>query len=168
YVDGPAAVDGFPGLGDPDLRGGPAPAANLPAPTVQVLADTTAGGLRTLRLRLLPQRTVRLATLHVDATTAEVTRAEVAGREVPVERQPSVEEAKADRWGFGIVFHAPPADGVEITLTVVPRAGQVAVRAMDASDGLAGLPGFRERPAGVGVVGSHTSEMLAVARTYPF
>ncbi|WP_420116416.1 M28 family peptidase [Micromonospora sp.] len=167
YVDGPAAVDGFPGLGDPDLRGGPAPAANLTAPTVQVLADTTAGGLRTLRLRLLPQRTVRLATLHVDATTAEVTRAEVAGREVPVGRQPGAEEAKADRWGFGIVFHAPPADGVEITLTVVPRAGQVAVRAMDASDGLAGLPGFRQRPAGVGVVGSHTSEMLAVARTYP-
>ncbi|MEU1754784.1 M28 family peptidase [Micromonospora matsumotoense] len=168
YVDGPAKVDGFPGLGDPDLRGGPAPAATLPAPTVQVLADTSAGGLRTLRLRLLPQRTVRLATLHVDATTAEVTRAEVAGREVPVGRQPGVEEAKADRWGFGIVFHAPPAEGVEVTLTVRPRAGQVALRAMDASDGLEGLPGFRERPAGVGVVGSHTSEMLAVARTYPF
>ncbi|MEV4828300.1 M28 family peptidase [Micromonospora sp. NPDC049257] len=168
YVDGPAAVDGFPGLGDPDLRGGPAPAANLPAPTVQVLADTTAGGLRTLRLRLLPQRTVRLATLHVDATTAEVTRAEVAGREVPVERQSGVEEASLDRWGFGIVFHAPPAEGVEITLTVRPRAAKVALRAMDASDGLEGLPGFRKRPAGVGVVGSHTSEMLAVARTYPF
>ncbi|WP_422754483.1 M28 family peptidase [Micromonospora sp. WMMD708] len=168
YVDGPATVDGFPGLGDPDLRGGPAPAASLPAPTVQVLADTTAGGPRTLRLRLLPQRTVRLATLHVDTTTAEVTRAEVAGREVPVERQPGGEETSADRWGFGIVFHAPPAEGVEITLTVVSRAGQVAVRAMDASDGLEGLPGFRERPAAVGVVGSHTSEMLAVARTYPF
>ncbi|WKU02582.1 M28 family peptidase [Micromonospora sp. HUAS LYJ1] len=167
YVDGPAAVDGFPGLGDPDLRGGPAPAANLPAPTVQVLADTTAGGLRTLRLRLLPQRTVRLATLHVDATTAEVTRAEVAGREVPVGRQLTVEEASLG-WGFGIVFHAPPPEGIEITLTVRPRAGQVALRAMDASDGLAELPGFRKRPAGVGVVGSHTSEMLAVARTYPF
>ncbi|MEU7616348.1 M28 family peptidase [Micromonospora rifamycinica] len=168
YVDGPAALDSFPGLGDPDLRGGPAPAANLPAPTVQVLADTTAGGLRTLRLRLLPQRTVRLATLHVDATTAEVTRAEVAGREVPVGRQPSVEEASSDRWGFGIVFHAPPSEGVEITLTVRPRAEQVALRAMDASDGLEALPGFRKRPVGVGVVGSHTSERLAVARTYPF
>ncbi|WP_328342670.1 M28 family peptidase [Micromonospora sp. NBC_00421] len=168
YVDGPAGVDGFPGLGDADLRGGPAPAADLPAPTVQVLADTNAGGLRTLRLRLLPQRTVRLATLHVDATTAEVTRAEVAGREVPVGRQPTVEEASSDRWGFGIVFHAPPSEGVEITLTVRPRAGQVALRAMDASDGLEALPGFRKRPAAVGVVGSHTSEMLAVARTYPF
>ncbi|WFE62475.1 M28 family peptidase [Micromonospora sp. WMMD714] len=168
YVDGPARLDGFPGLGDPDLRGGPAPAANLPAPTVQVLADTTAGGLRTLRLRLLPQRTVRLATLHVDATTAEVARAEVAGREVPVGRQPGVGEAEADRWGFGIVVHAPPAQGVEVTLTVRPRAAKVALRAMDASDGLEELPGFRKRPAGVGVVGSHTSEMLAVARTYPF
>ncbi|WP_432900813.1 M28 family peptidase [Micromonospora matsumotoense] len=168
YVDGPAALAGFPGLGGTDLRTGPAPAANLPAPTVQVLADTTAGGLRTLRLRLLPQRTVRLTTLHVDATTAEVTRAEVAGREVPVGRQPTVEEASLDRWGFGIVFHAPPAEGVEITLTMRPRAGQVSLRAMDASDGLDALPGFRPRPAGVGVVGSHTSEMLAVARTYPF
>ena len=135
---------------------------------MQVLADSTAGGLRTLRLRLLPQRTVRLATLHVDATTAEVTRAEVAGREVPLGRQLTVEEASLDRWGFGIVFHAPPPEGVEITLTVRPRAAKVALRAMDASDGLTALPGFRPRPAGVGVVGSHTSEMLAVARTYPF
>ncbi|SCG78354.1 M28 family peptidase [Micromonospora rifamycinica] len=157
----------FPGLGRESVFTGVAPAANLPAPTVQVLADTTAGGLRTLRLRLLPQRTVRLATLHVDANTAEVTRAEVAGREVPVGRQLTVEEASLDRWGFGIVFHAPPTEGVEITLTVRPRAGQVALRAMDASDGLEALPGFRKRPAGVGVVGSHTSEMLAVARTYP-
>ncbi|MEU1887800.1 M28 family peptidase [Micromonospora rifamycinica] len=157
----------FPGLGRESVFTGVAPAANLPAPTVQVLADTTAGGLRTLRLRLLPQRTVRLATLHVDANTAEVTRAEVSGREVPVGRQLTVEEASLDRWGFGIVFHAPPAEGVEITLTVRPRAGQVALRAMDASDGLEALPGFRKRPAGVGVVGSHTSEMLAVARTYP-
>ena len=38
---------------------------------------------------------------------------------------------------------------------------------MDASDGLDGLPGFRPRPPDVGIVGSHTSEMLAVARTYP-
>ncbi|MEE3918662.1 hypothetical protein V2I01_09665 [Micromonospora sp. BRA006-A] len=54
-----------------------------------------------------------------------------------------------------------------MTLTLVPRGGAVSVRAMDASDGLSGVPGFRERPAGVGVVGSHSSEMLAVARTYP-
>ncbi|MFJ6195842.1 M28 family peptidase [Micromonospora sp. NPDC092111] len=157
----------FPGLGEESVRTGVAPAANLPAPTVQVLSDSTAGGERTLRLRLLPQRPVRLATLHVDATTAEVRRAEVAGRTVPVGRQPTAEEATFDRWGLGIVFHAPPPEGVEITLTVLPRAGKVNLRAMDASDGLDALPGFRPRPAGVGVVGSHSSELLAVARTYP-
>lgn len=65
-----------------------------------------------------------------------------------------------------MVFHAPPTEGFEVVLTVVPSAAQVALRATDVSDGLDALPGFRPRPAGVGVVGSHSSEMLAVARTY--
>ncbi|MEU4381070.1 M28 family peptidase [Micromonospora echinofusca] len=160
YVDGVTEVADFPGLGDAELRAGPAQAANLPAPKLEVLADTTAGAERTLRLRLVPQRQVRLTALHVDAATATVLRAEVAGRAVPV-------EAREGRWGFGLVFHAPPPEGIEVTLTVTPKAGQVALRAMDASDGLDALPGFRPRPPDVGIVGSHSSEMLAVARTYP-
>ncbi|WUJ26761.1 M28 family peptidase [Micromonospora sp. NBC_00389] len=161
YVDGVTDVgDEFPGLGDGELRAGPAQAASLPAPKLEVLADSVAGGERTLRLRLTPQRVARLATLHVDTSTATVLRAEVAGRSVPV-------EPRAGRWGFGLVFHAPPAEGIEVTLTLRPIAGQVALRAMDASDGLDALPGFRPRPPAVGVVGSHSSEMLAVARTYP-
>ncbi|MFG1916249.1 M28 family peptidase [Micromonospora sp. NPDC048898] len=162
YVDGKADVgDDFPGLGDGELRAGPAQPANLPAPKLDVVADTTSGGERTLRLRLTPQRAPRIATLHVDTSTATVLRAEVAGRPVPV-------EPRAGRWGFGLVFHAPPTEGIEVTLTLRPIAGQVSLRAMDASDGLDALPGFRPRPPGVGVVGSHSSEMLAVARTYPF
>ncbi|WP_225852481.1 M28 family peptidase [Micromonospora sp. AMSO12t] len=160
YVDGVTEVADFPGLGDTELRAGPAQPANLSAPKLEVLADTTAGTERTLRLRLVPQRQVRLTTLHVDAATATVLRAEVAGRAVPV-------EAREGRWGFGLVFHAPPPEGIEVTLTVTPKAGQVALRAMDASDGLDALPGFRPRPPDVGIVGSHSSEMLAVARTYP-
>ncbi|MER7459511.1 M28 family peptidase [Micromonospora sp. NPDC126480] len=162
YVTGDRVTvgDEFPLFGDEELLTGPAQAADLPAPKVDVLADTTAGTERTLRLRLTPQRPVRLAALHVDTGTATVLRAEVAGRSVPV-------EPREGRWGFGVVFHAPPAEGIEVTLTVTPRAGQVALRAMDASDGLDALPGFRPRPPDVGVVGSHSSEMLAVARTYP-
>ncbi|RLP82499.1 M28 family peptidase [Micromonospora sp. BL4] len=165
YVDGVTDVrDDFPGLGDGELRTGPAQAANLPAPKLDVLADSGSGSgsgaERTLRLRLTPQRAVRLATLHVDTSTATVLRAEVAGRSVPV-------EPREGKWGFGLVFHAPPTEGIEVTLTVRPIAGQVALRAMDASDGLDALPGFRARPPAVGVVGSHSSEMLAVARTYP-
>ncbi|MEU7803367.1 M28 family peptidase [Micromonospora arborensis] len=161
YVDGVTDVsDDFPGLGDGELRAGPAQPANLPAPKLEVLADTSSGGERTLRLRLTPQRAARLATLHVDTSTATVLRAEVAGRSVPV-------EPRAGKWGFGLVFHAPPTEGIEIALTLRPTGGQVALRAMDASDGLDALPGFRPRPPAVGVVGSHSSEMLAVARTYP-
>ncbi|PZF83391.1 M28 family peptidase, partial [Micromonospora deserti] len=147
YVDGVGEVEDFPGLGDTELRAGPAPAANLPAPELEVLADTTAGAERTLRLRLTPQRPVRLASLHVDTATAAVLHAEVAGRSVPV-------EAREGRWGFGVVFHAPPAEGIELTLTVTPTAGQVALRAMDASDGLDALPGFRPRPPDVGIAGA--------------
>ncbi|WP_435870847.1 M28 family peptidase [Micromonospora globbae] len=160
YVRDRTATDDFPALGDGTFLGGPAQAANLPAPKLDVLADSTAGGERTLRLRLTPQRPVRLASLHVDTTTATVLRAEVAGRSVPV-------EAHDGKWGFGVVYHAPPAEGIEVTLTVTPKADRVGLRAMDASDGLDGLPGFQPRPADVGVVGSHSSEMLAVARTYP-
>ncbi|SBT64165.1 Peptidase family M28 [Micromonospora sediminicola] len=162
YVDRSVSVaDDFPGLGDGELRAGPAQAASLPAPKLETLADTRAGDQRTLRVRVTPQRPVRLLTLHVDTTTATVRAASVAGREVPV-------KAREGRWGFGIVFHAPPPEGVEVTLTLATTGdGPVNLRAMDASDGLSALPGFRARPADVGVVGSHSSEMLAVARTYP-
>jgi hypothetical protein len=50
----------------------------------------------------------------------------------------------------------------------VQGTGPVKLRAMDGSDGLSGLPDFRPRPTDVGVAGSHTSEMVAVARTYTF
>ncbi|MFJ6152122.1 M28 family peptidase [Micromonospora profundi] len=161
YVGGFTSVeDDFPGLGKAKLRTGPAPVTNLPAPKVDVLADSTSGTERTLRLRLTPQRPARLATLHVDTSTATVLRAEVAGRPVPM-------EPRKGKWGFGLVFHALPPEGFEVTLTVSPKGGPVVVRAMDASDGLDALPGFRPRPPDVGIVGSHRSDMLAVARTYP-
>lgn len=160
HVDGSAwPQDRFPGLGGLTLQGGPAQAADLPAPKLTTLADTTAGDVRTLRVRLEPQRTVRLTTLHVSTGNAAVLRATVAGRPVEGTTEP------VEGWGFGVVFHAPPAEGVEIEL-VLRADGPVTLRAMDASDGLTGLPGFQPRPAGVGVVGSHSSEMVAVARTY--
>ena len=160
HVDGSAwPQDRFPGLGGLTLQGGPAQAADLPAPKLTTLADTTVGDVRTLRLRLEPQRTVRLTTLHVSTGNAAVLRATVAGRPVEGTTEP------VEGWGFGVVFHAPPAEGVEIEL-VLRADGPVTLRAMDASDGLTGLPGFQPRPAGVGVVGSHSSEMVAVARTY--
>jgi hypothetical protein len=142
-----------------ELRTGPAQPARLAAPTVTTTADTTAGPLRTVTLQLTPQRPVRLIALHVNAE-AKVTAATIAGRKVPPDQPAN------GPWGFGFVFHAPAPGGVEVTLTV-PAGTPLRLRAMDASDGLTAVPGFSARPADVGVLGSHSSEMLAVARTYP-
>ncbi|WP_433344809.1 M28 family peptidase [Micromonospora sp. CA-111912] len=165
YVDAVAEVGDFPGLGDAELRGGPAQAASVPAPKLEILADTGTGAgssdRRTVRVRLTPQRPVRLATLHVDGATV-VESATVNGRRIDGGRP-----ADGADWGFGIVFHAPPPEGIEITLELAPGPRPTTLRAMDASDGLDAVPNFRPRPPGVGVVGSHSSEMLAVARTYP-
>jgi Peptidase family M28 len=162
YVSGAArAVTAtLPAFGSEKLLSGPAPAAALPAPVVTVLEDTRSGDSRRLRVRVLPQRPVRLLTLHVGADT-RVTAATVGGRDVPVG------QLTGGGWGFGFVFHAPPAAGLDVTLTV-RAAGPVRLRAMDGSDGLSALPGFKPRPANVGVAASHVSEMCAVAQTYTF
>jgi len=165
YVD-EAAGDvraGFPLLPD-GLLAGPAQAAALPAPEVTVLADTAAGDLRTLRLRIRPQRAARLAGVYVDAASAGVDRATVGGRTVPVER------SEDGRWSFSLVYHAPGTDGFELSLELRPPStggnrGQVRLRVMDGSDGLTALPGFQPRPPDVGIAGSHTSELTLVART---
>jgi hypothetical protein len=153
-------TDTLPAFGDEKLLSGPALPAPLAAPQVTVVSDTRSGGVRNLRLRLAPQREVRLVTLHV-SVEAGLTAAAVAGRPVPADT------VAGGPWGFGFIFHAPPAGGIEIILTV--RAdGPVLVRAMDGSDGLANLPGFQARPAGVGIRGDHTSELVAVAKSYTF
>lgn len=152
----------FPALTDAVVRSGPAQAARLPAPALDVLADTRTGGQRTLRLLLKPQRPgVRLVSLHLDGTTATVDRATVADRDVP-----TTSTGNGRPWTFGVIFQAPPAEGIEVDLVLTMKADKVGLRAMDASDGLTAVPGFHARPAGVGIAGTHTSELLAVARTY--
>lgn len=161
YVSGdPKPVaESLPAFGDAALRIGPAQAATLPAPTVTKESETTAAnGDRVLTLLLKPQRTVRFTTLHV-AASAQVTALTVAGKQIPADK------SAGGGWGAGFIFHAPPAEGVQVVITV-HGTGPVKVRAMDASDNLTEMPGFHARPSGVGVLGSHSSEMVAVAKTY--
>jgi hypothetical protein len=152
-------VDTLPAFGREELLTGPATAAGLLPPRLTVVGETPArGGGRTLRLRLTPQRQVRLITMHV-AADAGATAAVVGGARVPVDT------VAGGPWGFGFVFHAPPVAGIDVEISV-RTPGPVTFRAMDASDGLGSLPGFTPRPAGVGIRGDHSSEMVAVARTY--
>jgi hypothetical protein len=148
---------------DVDLREGPARAAGLPPPDVTVLSDTAAGDVRRMRLRVRPARQVRLLGLYVEARSATVDEATVAGRRV------EVDPPESGPWSFRLIFHAPPAEGIEVELTLRPPPrdgdGTVRLRVLDGSDGLGGLPGFRARPRDVGIAGTHSSELALVART---
>ena len=118
YVDSRAPVsDEFPALGGDEVWRGPAEAASLLPPAMEVLSDMTgADGARTVRLRVKPQRNpVRLMSLHVDASSTAVQRAVVAG--LPVS---AADGAVGDDWSFGMVFHAPPPEGVEVELVLRP------------------------------------------------
>ena len=151
YVTGKADLSGeFPLLHGTETAG-PAQAAPLAAPTLSIDADHTEGGRRTLTVTVHSHRGVRLVDLTAPGVT--VLQATVQGREMTVQKS-----------GFQVLFHAPPPDGMTVTL-VLDGTGPVHFRVMDGSDGLSGLPGFVPRPAGIGVQGSHTSELVLVAAT---
>jgi hypothetical protein len=63
-----------------------------------------------------------------------------------------------------LTFHAPPADGLRLEFAV-QGGGPVTVRAVDASHGLSGLPGFTPRPSGVDAAGSHSADLVLVSTT---
>ena len=154
YVTGRGDISGAFPIVTGEVDTGPATAANLPAPTISTTADTTAGGTRTVSLTVTSHRTVRLVDLQVEGAT--VLRATVDGRSVPA-------SVVGDH--FGVEFHAPPDGGLPVTL-VLKAAGPVRIRVLDGSDGLDGLPGFTPRPTGVGIEGSHDTELVMVAKTY--
>jgi Peptidase family M28 len=154
YVTGRGDISATFPIVTGEVDTGPATAANLPAPTISTTADTAAGGTRTVSLTVTSHRTVRLVDLQVEGAT--VLRATVDGRPVPA----SVVGAH-----FGVEFHAPPNGGLPVTL-VLETAGPARIRVIDGSDGLDGLPGFTPRPTGIGIEGSHDTELVMVAKTY--
>jgi len=146
----------FPIVPSGRLAVGPAEVADLPAPTVAVVSDATVNGERTLRLTVTPRRPARLLGFFGAAGERRVVKATVAGRDAVTHL------TAADR--FGVVFHGPPPGGLDVTLVL--RGGEpFALRLLDGSDGLSALPGFRPRPPDVGVLGSHSSELLVTAQT---
>ncbi len=153
YVTGREDLNGPFGLFANGVLTGPAPAADLPPPAVQVDGESITDGRRTITFTVTPRRPVRL--IYADLPGATVLSATVDGREVPMK------ERDGD---FGVVFHAPPPGGVRFVVEV-DSTDPTPIRVMDGSDGLDGLPGFSPRPDGVGIDGSHTSELVVVAAT---
>jgi hypothetical protein len=85
-----------------------------------------------------------------------VTAARVAGRAVP--------EMALGEDRLWLTFHAPPAGGLQATVTVTGD-GPVDLRVIDGSDGLDGLPGFEPRPADIDAAGTHSSDLVVVSAT---
>ncbi|RBY88963.1 peptidase [Blastococcus sp. TBT05-19] len=155
FVDGPGSLGAdFPYLAGREVQTGPAEAAELSAPEVTVVSDDVVGGRREITVRITPRRDdVRLVDLELTVDAGTVVRGRIGGRAVP---EDAVGE---DR--LRVTFHAPPADGLQAGFTV-EGDGPVRLRATDASDGLAGLPGFEPRPEGVDVAGTHGADLLLV------
>lgn len=158
YVEGrePLPAD-YPYLTGEDVATGPAEAADLPAPEVEVVSDAEVGGQRQITVRVTTQRPgVRLLVLDVGVDGGTVTRGQVAGRAVP--------EVALGEDRLWITFHAPPAGGLQATFAV-DGDGPVDLRVIDGSDGLSGLPGFEPRPDGVDAAGTHSSDLVLVSAT---
>ncbi|MGY1807367.1 M28 family peptidase [Blastococcus sp. SYSU D00669] len=142
-----------------DLWSGEAEVADLPAPVVETVGDRADGTRREVTLRVLPQRDgVRFVTLDLDAGGGTVVAARAEGRAVP--------EGSLGESSLWLTFHALPADGLDVTVTV-EGAGPLSLRVVDGSNGLDGLPGHTPRPLGVDAAGEHSSDLVMVAATVP-
>ncbi|SOE02743.1 Zn-dependent amino- or carboxypeptidase, M28 family [Blastococcus haudaquaticus] len=148
----------YPYLGG-DVWSGRAEAADLAPADVETVSDTLVGGRRELTVRVTPQRSgVRVVVLDLRVDGGTVVGARIGGRAVPEE------ELGGDRvW---IVFHAPPEDGLQASVSL-EGGGAAELRVIDVSDGLAGLPGFEPRPDGVDAAGAHSTDVVLVAGTTP-
>lgn len=146
----------FPMLPKGKLAVGPAEVTSIAPPEATIQSDTTSPTERTVRLRVTPRRPVRMLAVYGEVGNHRVVRATAAGREVP---------GYLDRLGrFGLEFHAVPADGFDLIL-VMTGPEPLRLRLVDGSDGLDAVPGFRPRPANVGIAGTHTSDLVAGAIT---
>jgi hypothetical protein len=118
-----------------ELWHGPAPVADLSPPAATVLMDVTRGGARELILRLASDRDASTLGLWVDAGSATVRSATVAGRDVPTDRAQG-------KWAFGFRFYGAPAEGVEVRLVLDQPADGVMIRIADSTHDLSVVPGF--------------------------
>jgi len=106
-----------------------------------------------LTLRVSSTRGAPTVGLYVGG--ADVRRAVVAGRDVPV-------HGRWGPWSFGFLFHDAPADGVTVELELVAD-GPTVLRVADRSDGLGSGPAFPAPPAGRVLVNPHVVVTRAVA-----
>jgi len=128
-----------------------APHVLLPPPSIETLEDSTTGGQRKLRLRLVSWRQARIIWLQVEKAT--VVAATLRGRKVQVNEM----DKRNKVWG--IVYLALPSEGIEVDLTLnASETPQLTV--IDQSDGLPSFPGFDIEPRPI--------DRMALPTVWPF
>jgi hypothetical protein len=106
-----------------EFRIAAAPAAQLAAPELSVVADTTSGDRRTLTLRATSPRQATFVAIFADKATPVL--------DATVDGKPAAGED--GRWA--LTYWALPAEGLEFTLTI--KVGQpLKLRVIDRTDGL--------------------------------
>ncbi len=147
----------YPYLEGADVRTGEAQVAELAPPEVVVASDAVVGERREISVRVTPRRPgVRLVTVELAVEGGTVQRARASGRDVP--------GAALGEDRLRVTFHAPPEDGLQVSFSVSAGAA-AALRVIDGSDGLDGLPGHEPRPEAMDAAGSHSSDLVMVATT---
>ncbi len=134
----------FPQLGMRQTITAAAPQLGLPPPELSVLSDATAGGRRTVRLRVRSPRGAPVISLLVHSVVGRLT-AEVDG--LPLRgKDTTILDGTTVRWSFD--YHAAPPEGVTVTLRFA-AGPPVLLRAVDFSYGIPPELAARypERPA---------------------
>jgi hypothetical protein len=114
----------------------PAQAADLRAPELSVIKDETAGGGRTLTLRLKPTGEAPVAGLTVMSPegAAPVSYSTIG---------PITVNDRRISTGTGFAYHAPPE---ELEVTLVLPAGPARIQAFEQGHDLSILPGYQPMP----------------------
>jgi hypothetical protein len=138
----------------------PAPLVDLPAPEVAVLSDTTAGDVRTLRLRLSSRRGTSEMTAAVEAP-GEIVAAGVDGRPLDLADYSPAREGE-----LNLIYADVPDGGWELTLAV--RSSEpVSIEIEEATDGLPGMT-IQPRPAGTMPTLDYPRDPTLVRATFRF
>jgi len=155
WPQAPMAPAYFPVMGSRTTREADAPQFALRPPVLRLLSDVTDGDRRTVKVRMRSARGAAVLSLLVQTIVGNLS-ASVDGHELGG-RDTTLLDATTVRWFFD--FHAPPPEGVEVTL-VFAAGPPVLLRAVDLTYGLpAGAAGrYPARPAGMlpGGVGDGT------------
>ncbi|MGW4197536.1 M20/M25/M40 family metallo-hydrolase [Streptomyces sp. NPDC005004] len=122
--------DRVPPLSGVALPNGVAKAARLDLPRAEDISVTEAGGVRTIRMRVkAPADSYSLA-VYADTGDHEILGASVEGRRISGGRN-----HPHGKWGWGVTYAAPPADGLDIVVRA-RGAGPLPLRVVAGEVGL--------------------------------